>query len=221
MKNFSIQAGYWAAAICALSFIIWIICFTGIAVSSPLFFWTNLEDYIQFYNSNNQFFQVFAKSTIILFAISFLILINSLYEIAPDNKKAPLRLSLLFAALFIATSGTHYFLQISSVRFSLDAVSTDGLQHFLQANPQSISSALNMFGWCIFYSLSSLFATGMFEGKKLIQASLIANGVSGLLAGFGYLFQIDLITGIFINIGIGGATLIFSIGLFNYFRKLR
>ncbi|OQY01138.1 MAG: hypothetical protein B6I20_07950 [Bacteroidetes bacterium 4572_117] len=224
MNKNIINLGFWAAIICMSAFIIWIISFVGIAMTSPLFMWENFESYIQYVNSNSQFFQYLAKSFMIIFALAYLILSIVFQEMANNDKKILAKIGLTFGIIFTMLTTIHYFVQISAVRFALETNELAGIEHFLQAKPTSVMSSINMLGWTLFLGLSSLFMFFSFNTKELtkgIKTGFLINAISCLLAGFGFLFQIDLITFLFINLGLGGGMLLLSISSSRYFFKLK
>jgi len=205
----------------ASTFIIWIISFVGIALTSPLFQWTNLTEYLDFLNSNNQFFQYLAKSFMILFSISFIVLMISLGEMVSDERKVISKIGIVFGICFTLLSSIHYFAEISSVRWAISGNQLEGIEHFIQANPRSFSSALNMLGWTLFLGLSTLFMAFALEKTRkfrVIKIALLINGISCLLAGIGYITQTDIITFVFINLFVGGALLVFTITAIRIFK---
>lgn len=224
MNSISNRIGYWSAIALTSTFIVWIICFVGIAITSPLFIWTNLSDYLIFVNSNSQFFQNMAKFFMLLFGPVYVILINSFYEYASTEKKVLIRASLLFAIAFALLSSLHYFVQLSAVRLNIAHGQLTGLENFVQANPNSIMTATDMLGWTLFFGFSSFFIAPIFSGKRLnlvIRYAFLANGFSCFLAGIGYVFQIDILTFLFINLGVGGAVSTLSIASIKFFRQLK
>ena len=91
----------------------------------------------------------------------------------------------------------------------------------MQANPNSILTSIAMLGWTLFLGLSSLFIYSIFNGnklKKVLRIGFLLNGISCLLAGVGYVFQIDIMIFIFINIGSGGALILISISSVKLFK---
>lgn len=224
MNKNILNLGFWTAIICLLSFIVWIIAFVGIAVISPLFQWTDLNDYIQFTKSNSQFFQYLAKSFMIIFALSYLILTLVFNEFSKNEKKIFSKIAVLFGIMFSLLATIHYFVQISAVRFAFQLNEFEGIEHFLQAKPTSVLSSVNMLGWTLFLGLSSLFLFFSFKTKEItkgIKTGFLINAISCLLAGFGFLFQIDFITFLFINLGLGAGMLILTISTSRYFIKLK
>ena len=222
MNVLSYKIGFWSAILLALTFIIWIVCFVEIAMTSPLFYWTNLPDYITFFQTNSQTFQNIAKFFMLLFGPIYVVFINSFYDYASDEKKVLVRLSLLFGIAFAVLSSLHYFVQLTSVRLNIEHGQFAGLEHFVQANPNSIMTSIDMLGWTLFLGLSSLFIFPIFTGdrlNKIIRYAFIANGFSCILAGIGYVFQIDLITFLFVNLGVGGAVLTLTIASIKLFKR--
>lgn len=223
MNTLKINIALWSARICFLSFIIWIISFVGIAFTSPLFVWSNLDHYLIFYSSHSQFFAYLAKIWMILFPLSFLILILVWQEFSNPDTKILSKIGGAFALLFAICSSFHYFIQISSVRFALNNGKISGLEHFLQANPTSFSSSVNMLGWGLFLGLSSLFL--FFESKinrrsKGVRIGFLIVAVSCILGCFSYLLQINIGTFLFINIGLGGGIILLSISSIKQFKKI-
>ena len=223
MNTLSYKIGYWSAVSLILAFGVWIICFTGIALTSPLFYWTNLQDYLVYEHTHSQFFQNTAKFFMLLFGPLYVLFINSFYEYATDNKKVLVRISLLFATAFAILSSLHYFVQLSAVRLNIMHGQTNGLEHFIQANPNSIMTSIDMLGWTLFLGLSSFFISPVFKGDRLntvIRYAFIFNGISCVLAGIGFVFQIDILTFIFINMGVGGAIFTITIASGKLFKHL-
>jgi hypothetical protein len=66
-----------------------------------------------------------------------------------------------------AAVGMHDFRQITAVRLNVVAGRVEGLEHFVQANPYSILSAINMLGWSVFLGLASLFVGPVFSSEGL------------------------------------------------------
>lgn len=214
MNKIILNTGLWSAIICLSSFIVWIISFVGIAVQSPIFYWTTIEDYIVYVNSNNQLFQYLAKSFMIIFCLAYMVLVIIFSEFVNTDRKILAKIGIVFAIMFALVSSIHYFAQITSVRFALDKNEYAGLAHFLQSNPTSFLSSVNMLGWTLFLALSSLFiylGLKTTPATKGIRLGLLTATVSCFLGGIGYLSQIDLITFISINLGIGFSFFILTI----------
>ncbi len=214
MNNIILRTGKLSAIICLVSFIVWVISFIGIAIQSPLFYWTNVEDYIQYFYSNNQFFQYLAKTFMIIFSLAYMVLTMVLYEFVSIERRILSKIAVVFSLMFALLSSVHYFIQISSVRFAFEDKSYEGMEHFLQSNPTSFSSSVNMLGWTLFLGLSSLFLySGLKTNPKAkgLKIGLLINAISCLFGGIGFIFQVDILTFIFMNLGIGAAFFVITI----------
>jgi len=135
ISSLATKIGFWAASTAALTFILYTICFTAILLSSPLFTWTNLTDYVTYIEMYGGPFRPLAQFTMLLFGLSFVVLLNSIHACTPAAKKILTQISLSFGLLFAVTIGIHYFAQLSAVQLNMLAGEIEGLEHFLQANP--------------------------------------------------------------------------------------
>jgi hypothetical protein len=225
MNSISTKLGLWSALTLMSTFIIWIVCFAGIAATSPLFFWTDMKAYLEYFSSNNQFFQNLAKFAMLLFGPVYVIMVNSFHEHTKVERKTWSRLGLMFGLVFAALSCTHYFIQLSSVRLNIEKGLTSGMEHFVQANPLSVMTSVDMLGWTFFLGLSSLFTGLSISGdnrlEKWIKYAFLFNSLSCYLAMTGYMLQIDILTFLFINLGVGGAIMIISVLAAKYFSGIK
>jgi len=164
-----------------------------------------------------------ARFLMLLFGPLFVVFINSFYEVVPPGKKVLVRLGIFFGLAFAILSSLHYFVQLSMVRMNILQGATNGLEHFVQANPYSLSTSIDMLAWTLFLGISSAFMAPAFVGGKIqlvIRYAFMGNAISCLMAGIGYLFKIDIMTFFFINIGVGGAILTAAIASSLLFRDL-
>lgn len=220
----ALKLGFWSALLAAVMFLIFTVCFILILATSPLFFWTDLPDYLLYVRDNNQTLAYVARFCSLLFAPLFVVVLNSLHEIVPSEKQILTRNSLSFGLLFAMAIGIHYFVQLTAVRLSIQAGQTVGLEQVVQANPISAIAAINMLGWTLFLGLSSLFLVPIFgDGRlqKIIKVAFLVNGVCCLVGGVSYIFQWLVLLFLMINLGMGGALTVAMIGLALYFRRLR
>ena len=158
----------------------------------------------------------------LLFGPVYVVFIHSFYSVQSGKQREMTRLSLLFALAFAVLSCIHYFVQLSAVRLNIASDQTNGLELYLQANPYSIMTAIDMLGWTLFFGLSSLFIFPVFEGSKLnlmLRYAFFINGISCLLGAVGYIFQIDLLTFVCVNLLLGGAVLTISISSIVWFKR--
>ena len=223
MNTLYYKIGLWSSIILTISFVAWIVCFVGIAATSPLFIWTNLSDYLDFENANSQVFQNIAKIFMLIFGPVYFLFIMSIYGIAEEGKRDLVRISSLFALAFCILSSINYFVQLTAVRLNILNGTTAGLESFVQANPISIISAINMLAWTLFLGLSALFIFPIFRGSRLqntIRKAFVALAFSCFTACLAYVFQIDLLTFISVNLGLGGAVLVISIASIKLWRQM-
>jgi uncharacterized Tic20 family protein len=219
MKN---TIGKWAALFSLISILMWFISFGMIAAGGPLFYWSSAEAYYEFVGNHTQFWQNLAKAFMLVFSIGFFVMHFALYEIRRTERSLAGGLGLTFLAMFALLSSLHYFVQVSSVLLSIRQGSTAGLEHFLQANPASFSLAVNMLGWTIMLGLGSFFIALMFEStgrEKWFRIFHFINSFFCLTGLIGFLFQIDALTFLSMNAGVGGCITVLSVLGLLYFRK--
>jgi hypothetical protein len=146
------------------------------------------------------------------------------YEFATTERKILAKIGIVFSIMFALVSSIHYFVQISSVQFAIAENEYSGLEHFLQSNPTSFLSSVNMLGWTLFLALSTLFMyLGLIpkSGTKGIRLGLLISAISCIFGGIGYLFQIDLVTFVFMNLGIGLGFTIITISSIRFIKKIK
>jgi hypothetical protein len=222
-NRLAVRFGFWSAVLAAGTFILFTICFVAVFLNPPLFVWTNFADYATSAKQNQSIFKSLAQLSMLVFAPLYVIMINSIHEVAPPAKKVATRLGLAFGLLFAALVGGFYFVQLSAVRLSVMKDQLAGLEQIVQANPYGMLSALNMLGWTLFFGLSSLFVAPAFAGSRLsnfIRWLFVINGVMCLLGGIGYALEITTLVFFTINFGMGGAVILLTIALCVYFRRL-
>jgi len=216
MNKNTLFLGYGSAIICLISMIIWIVSFIGIALSFPIFLWSNIQEYILYVKTNNQLLQYLVKFFMIVFSLSYMILIHVFNEIVEEKNKILSKVGGVFSILFAIGTSVHYFVQLTAVRFAINEDNIVGLQHIVQANPSSVLSSINMLSWTIMLGFSALFTFWSLENKKgvkWIKRGLLVTSISCFLAGLGYLLQIDILTFLCINIGMGGGILMVTISI--------
>jgi hypothetical protein len=223
MNRLPIQIGFWSALFCALAFLAFAVCFVAVIATSPLFFWTDLAEYLAYVQENGQFWPYLARLCMLIFAPTFVILLSAIHEYAVDEKKILTRIALSFGILFAATIGIHYFVQLTAVRLSIQQGQFTGLEQIVQANPLSAVSAINMLGITLFLGLASLFLVPIFSGgrtERVIRYAFLVNGVCCLLGFVSYLLQINVLLFLTVNFGMGGAVTVATIALTVLFRRL-
>lgn len=222
ITRLSARLGFWAAALSVAAFVVYTICFLAILVTAPLFTWTNMADYVVYAEANSQFFKHLAQFAMLMFGPLFVLLLNSIHDYAPADKKTLTRISLCFGVIFAALIGMHYFVQISAVRLSLIQGNADGLEQFVQGNPYSALAAINVLGMTLFLGLASLFIAPVFAGRRLewvIRYAFLLNGIFCLLGGAGYVFDITPLVFVTLTLGMGAAVTVATVALSIFFRR--
>ena len=226
MDRLSARVGYWAALVCVLTFVVYLVAFTAILVVNPLFIWKDYADFLVYNATANPFFARLAQAAMLLFVTFFVMVLAVLQEAAPPSKRILARIAVYFAILCAGTVGIHYFTQISVVRINLDAGRGAGLEQFVQANPYSYSSGINMLGWTLFQGISSAFAAALFPligpGDRLqsvIKWAFVVNAVSVLVGGVAFVADWVLVVGITMNLCMGGALTTLSVAFTLLFRR--
>ena len=218
----SARLGFWAALGGVITFVVFTVCFVLLAVGRPLYLWTNLPDYVAFVRAYPSPLADIARLSMLIFAVLFVVLANSIYDLAAPAHKSTARLALSFALAFAVTTGSHYFIQISAVRVSIAHDALAGLEQVIQANPYSAVAAMNMLGWTVFFALASLCAAPVFTGRglaRMIRVALIANGIICLVGGASYVLENTAVVFVTMNPLMGGAVLASTVALAVYFRR--
>jgi hypothetical protein len=223
MDRLSIRLGYWSALVCSLTFIVYTVCFAGIASGGASFEWTALEDYVRYASATNLSLMHTAEAAMLVFGLAFIGLLNSIHALAAPERRVLTRCSLAYGTIFVALLGINYFLQISVVRLNVARGATEGLAPFIQSNPNAPINAINMLGWSVFLGLASLCLAPAFHGGRLaatVRWSFRANGAICLLGGIGYIFDSVIVVLLTMYLGMGAALLFASLALVAYFRRL-
>ena len=225
MNAIANRLGFWSSVMAALSFLIFTVCFGAIAATQPLFLWTDLADYVTYRQTYGTHFATLAQVCMLCFGPLYLIILHSLYENTPDERKIFVRIAISLGVAFALATGIHYFVQIGAVRLNLAQGHVEGIEHFLQAKPDSAISSINMLGWTLFLGGSSLFVAPALVGdrrKTILRWLFRANGVCCLLAGLGYVMNWVALVFVTINLGMGGAVMALTVLLaFDFARQDR
>ena len=214
--------GFWASVAAASTFVGYTICFAAILSTSPVFAWTSLADYLAYDAIYGGPFRTAAQVLMIVFALSFVVLANAIQDCAQRERKTLARIGADFGLLFALAVSIHYFAQVSAVRISVREGLTAGLEHFVQANPYSILSAVNMLGWGVFLGLASLFLAPAFPGsgvERVIRWAFLANSIFCLGGGLGYLLELEWLIFVTTTLGMGAAVLTATVALALWFRR--
>lgn len=210
MNPIANRLGFWSSLLAALSFLIFTVCFVAIALTQPLFVWSDLPAFVAYRQQYGDLFATIAQTAMLCFGPLYLVILNCIYETTPNEQRILVRIALCLGIGFAVLTGLHYFVQISAVRLNLAQGNWEGIEHFLQSKPTSAIAAINMLGWTLFFGGSSLFVAPAFSEsrrKTIIRRLFQFNGVCCLLAGVGYVLNWVALVFVTINLGMGGAVM--------------
>jgi len=222
MNRLSIKLGLWAAVLIAITFIVYTISFSAILLFFRIPTWTSLPDFIASTSGNWFSPYTFCQFLAFLTPPLFVLLINSVHDNTSDVKKSLTRASLCFSLIFATLSSIHYFVQFTAVRLGMLHGHTDGLEQFIQLNPDSVIVAINMLGWTVFFGLSSLFMVPIFSSGKLgkvIKFSFLVNGIICILGAIGYILEVTILNILFFYI-MGAAVMVIAVSSSIWFKRL-
>lgn len=215
--------GFYSAAIAALTFVVYTVCFVGIALTSPLFMWTSLEDYLAYAEAHGGPFQPAAQTAMLVFGISLVVALNSIHACTRAERRVLTRIGISFGSLFALAVAIHYFAQLSAVRMGIAEGQTAGLEHFVQANPYSILSAINVLGWTVLLGLASAFVAPVFTTgrlEQLIRAAFLSNASFCLSGSVAYALEITWLVFVTTTLGMGAAVLVATTALAVWFGRI-
>jgi len=189
------QIGFWSAALTA----IWTVCFTVAFFSwyviSPPSEWQDVQTYAASFKPIPFLAWVIPC---VLLALTFPVLMSSIYLYASNERKIWGLLGLVFALVYAAILGLNYWIMLAVVSPALVGNHTEGLALFVISSPVSIAFSLEGFGYSLM-GLSMLFAGPVFSGGKLerwIRWLLILNGVQivAVIAGLLGVWMITMVS---------------------------
>jgi hypothetical protein len=224
MNKYAVELGFWTSLIAAACFIIFTFCFAGIILTQETVFWTDTDTYLQAIRGNNPAFKYISQTSMLVFSIAYVILLHAIDAMVYTGKKLFSRVAISFGIMFALLIGINYFLQLTYVRFNVDAGSIEGLGNWIMFNPNSVSLSMAILGWTFMFALSSLFVAPVFQGKgrhRTIRILFQLNGIFCLLGGLGYVIQNVPLINLGINLGMGSVVTILTIVLTLHFRQER
>ena len=177
MKKTTINLGIWMAVLSALFAILWFITFNMQDFFQPVPGWKDLEAYAREYNIS-RLILIYAS---LLLAVSYIILLVCLHRTVKEEERLWTLLALSFGIIYSVMATINYNIQAVSVRASLAAGETGGIEMFLPDNDNSIFNALaNSY---VYMSLSMFFAGFLFRGGRLekwLKALLVIQIISAI-----------------------------------------
>jgi energy-converting hydrogenase Eha subunit C len=222
MSKLSSKLGFWASVLIAFAFIVYTISLSAILLFFRIPHWTSLPEFVA--STSGTWFPLYSACQFLAFLTPplFVLLINSIHDKATFEEKTLTRASLCFAVIFATLSSINYFVQFSTVRLGMLHGRPEGLEAFIQLNPDAVITAFNILGWTVFFGLSSLFIVPLFSSGKLekvIKFSFLVNGIICFLGAIGYVFEINILNTLFFY-GMGAAVIVISISSSIWFKRL-
>ena len=131
----------------------------------------------------------------ILLSISYLIMMVTIYQTAPVNKKLYGMLGVAFAIMASLILITDYFIQVSVIQPSLLAGETDGISLLTQFNPHGIFIVLEEIGFTLMIiSFFALFP--MFNGTSTLEKTIKWTTITGFILAVISFSLVSILNGI-------------------------
>lgn len=216
------KLGFWASVTSLSTFLLYIICFIGNYFTNSSFVWTNSSSFISFSNTHPQLFKYIAMSLMIVFSFSFTIQLECLRELVCEKNRFFMRVAVHFAIAFSVLISINYFVQISAVRLQIVSNQAGDISQFVQANPNSFISAVNLLGWTLFLGMACLFASmamGKTTVERVLKYSFLGNAFMMLTCSITYIFSCIVIQALFMFLGLGLAILVESAAMCVYYKR--
>lgn len=192
MSRLSIKLGYWSAVLSAILTIGWGIGLVMAIIFFPVPSWTNLAGYVAAIRPASLVAATLTQAAAFLLGPLSLILLCSLHDYAPGDKKILTRIGLCCMVATMVLGNQMYFVHFNAMRLIISRGALTGLEQFVEWNPASAVSASGLLGWTFFWGLALIFVAPIFSGarleRKLRYTSLIC-GSCGILGTLGYLFE--------------------------------
>jgi hypothetical protein len=119
----------------------------------------------------------------LLLGPSFLVLVVSVHQLAPPDKRIWSHAAVVFAAAYAILTGTVYFVQLTLVAPRLARGQVEGIEVFLFVPFDSFLYAVDILGYS-FMSVATLFAARVFSGSGLNRVTRLFLTANGLLLPF-------------------------------------
>lgn len=132
------------------------------------------------------------------------------------------RLGAAFGSLFALAFGANYFVQLTSVRLSIEAGDTASLSQVVMANPVSAMESVDMLGWTFLLGFSCLFLSLALEdgkGSKPARIALRLTGCVCVTAGIAFALNCTAVVALCMYPLLGGGLLASSAALAVHFRS--
>jgi hypothetical protein len=119
----------------------------------------------------------------LLLGSSFLVLVVSIHQLAPPDKRVWSHCAVVFATAYAVLISTVYFVQLTLVAPRIARGQIEGIEAFLFVPFDSFLYAVDILGYS-FMSLATLFAAPVFTGAGLQRVARLFLTANGLLLPF-------------------------------------
>ncbi|MGB2679366.1 MAG: hypothetical protein WAN12_19965 [Candidatus Acidiferrum sp.] len=192
MSRLSIKLGYWSAVLSVILTILWGIGLAMVIVVFPLPSWTTLAGFVAAVKPASLVAATLSQVAAYLLGPLSLILLCSLHDYAPQDKKILTRVGLCCMIATMALGNQMYFVHFNAMRLIHSKGALTGLEQFVEWNPSSAISASGVLAWTFFWGLALLFVAPVFSGGRLerwLRWTFLICGGCGILGAVGFLFE--------------------------------
>jgi hypothetical protein len=119
----------------------------------------------------------------LLLGTAFLVLLVSIHQAAPPEKKVWSQAAMMFGTAYTVLISMTYFVQLTLVAPRIAQGRTDGIEMFLFVPFDSFLYAVDILGYS-FMSVATLFVAPVFAGRGLERAARLLLTANGLLLPF-------------------------------------
>lgn len=138
MKSFETRLGFWASVFSAVFAILWFVTFSMQDVFQTVPDWKDLNAYAEAYRLE-RLTLIFPS---MLLALSYLIMLACIHRVIPEKRRLWSTIAIATGIIYAVMASINYNIQAVSVRQSLSAGETGGVELFIPDNPHSVYTAL-------------------------------------------------------------------------------
>ena len=130
-----------------------------------------------------------------------LILLCSLHDYAPGDKKILSRIGLCCIIATMALGNQMYFVHFNVMRLIASKGALTGLEQFVEWNPNSAAVASGLLAWAFFGGMALLCVAPIFSGGRLerrLRYTSLVCGSCAILGSLGFLLDITVLMLVYI-----------------------
>ena len=200
MSQLSIKLGYWSAVLSVILNIAWGIGLILAIAVFPLPSWTTLAGFVAAVKHSSLMAATLSQVSAYLLGPLSLILLCSLHDYAPNDRKILTRIGLCCMIATMVLGDQMYFVHFNAMRLVHSKGALTGLEQFVEWNPSSAISASGLLAWTFFWGLALLFVAPIFSGGRLerwLRYTFLICGGCGILGAVGFLFENRLLMSLY------------------------